>query len=90
MDAHWQSEFRGRMQKFGSAELDRFIPIFFKVRATTGCFDRLCCPHANKKIEEYLANAEMPGVRWNGANPGPETVNREAERPAPTGVGSGD
>ncbi|MGH7978585.1 MAG: hypothetical protein ACREE6_04375, partial [Limisphaerales bacterium] len=64
MDAHWQSEFRGRMQQFGSAELNGFIPISIKVLATTGCFDRSCCPHAHQQIEEYLPNTDMSGVRW--------------------------
>ena len=64
MDAYWQSEFRKRMQQFGSAS-EGFEQVSIKMRAPSGCFHREHSPQAYQIIDHYLAHADFPGVRFH-------------------------
>ena len=76
MDTYWQSEFRKRMQKFGSAKADGLTPVSIKVRVASGCFHREHSPQAYRLIYDYLAHADLSDVRckFEEQESGPEIL----------------
>jgi hypothetical protein len=64
MDAYWQSEFRKRMQRFGSAKPGGFVPVSIKVRVASGCFHREHSPQAYRLIDNYLARKDLSDLHF--------------------------
>jgi hypothetical protein len=63
MDTYWQSEFRKRMERFGSPKAEGLVPASIKVRISSGCFHREHSPQAYRLIDDYLAKAEWSDVQ---------------------------
>jgi len=64
VDANWLLKFQKRMEQFGNAKIDGFVPLSVKVRPTGGCFHHSCCPYAIRQIHRYLGTADLSDVRY--------------------------
>ncbi len=78
MDINWQSEFRARMMRFGSAARPGAgeSAISIKVRVVGGCFHREHSPHAYALIDRHLAslNPEKQKFAFVEHESGPELL----------------
>lgn len=64
MDAYWEKEFRQRMERFGTANVERLAPVSIKIRVTSGCFHREHSRQAYRIIDNYIAEADLSDVRY--------------------------
>jgi hypothetical protein len=59
----WEKEFGGRMKEFSASHhlpQDTF-PVSIKIRVSTGCYHRSCCPHAYAMIDREVASLVSTG-----------------------------
>ncbi len=60
----WQQEIKRRLEAFHPGRYDRGFAISIKVRVTSGCFCRGCCPVACRMIEEYRDSHREGREHW--------------------------
>lgn len=61
---YWQQEIKRRLEAFHAGRDDRGFAISIKVRVTSGCFCRGCCPAACRMIKEYRDSHREKREHW--------------------------